>query len=505
METLQKNKLLVFSSILVPFWVYLMWDKTSALSHNALYHLQIASLYTKGQFDLSVLGVLENSFFSSYFVNQHALYHFFLIPFVTVIEGVRAVSVANGVLMAGMILILAKFLKILGVKNPIFWSMVLPFLQNHGFARLLWGRPGALIIASILCCFLLLWRNPRPFWYFLLALFFVSFSYFALLLIPLILMYGVINFVRDRQNVCWQPLLLYCLGIGFGLFVSLSPLQTFEYFATLISNVVSNDSKIHEWRVPENLLGNHWMYLALMLAGFIQLLRNRSKATLAQTYFGLLSLAFLILLIKSHRFESLFCIFTGIFFLVSFPGLNWKQFQVLWPQKKINLPSLYKSIPPSLILCIVTALAVQNYSFIKFRHNGSPREFANLRQFYDWYQLSLYRDEKFLTFQWIHWSELFHLDPKVRAEPGYSMHIYDLQNKNIIRAYRDMRKLTKEKSVVAIRELRKFLGTDYVLVDKCVVIRHISFFQVILSCLQSCTKINTWHFFNSILRFSRRE
>ncbi|MCM2277200.1 MAG: AMMECR1 family protein [Oligoflexia bacterium] len=404
--------------------------KPFPLSQNSYTHLRIARLYLQGVFDLSSLGVLPHSGFGEAFINQHALYHLLLLPFVALFDDPIAAKLANATLVASFLAGLAFLLRELRVKNPFLWATIVPFLGESFYPRLFWERPEPLIGAFLFFTTALLLRKRPARTYLVSGLLFGCLSYFAWLGPALAALRSGLRAVR-RQGLDPVPLLALSVGIAGSLLLSWHPLRNFSYAIALIRDTAGHSVRIAEWLPAPEPLTRGAPAALLLFAGLLGLARKKARAREPQIFIAGCATLFFLLTLRSQRFEYLTGAFSGALFVSVFlrqPAFTWFS--------RRNLAS-------GLILLLALgglARAAQGIRAIAApEFQGAQGDLYPLAPFLQWHARNGLAEQPFINFRWEYWSQEFHAAPRTRAEPGFSMSLYRTHAPDLFELFETLR------------------------------------------------------------------
>jgi hypothetical protein len=302
---------------------------TGFLDPDGYYHVELARLLARGHL-LDSFPWLSATTWAKSFADQHFLYHALLIPFIKIspIVGAQVFNVLAGVGFAASFFFLLQANKI---SYPKLWTLLALFGAPDFLMRLSLVKAIPLSLL-LLFLFLRVLLGNRPKWLAAIALVFV-WTYGGFVFLPVILCcYLAVRVVGkwQRKNIAagaltkidtayWRPILYALLGIVAGLLLFPHPANLLWQLYNQIFQA-GLGAKIpvgNEWNPtkPLGLIGGYSFVLFVWLLACAVAVKNirRLLKDWRLLFLLLLSLFFLGLSLKSHRFIEYGAPFMALF------------------------------------------------------------------------------------------------------------------------------------------------------------------------------------------------
>ena len=441
--------------------LYLLVDKNYFLSQNSFYHYKIAQLYSQADFNLNNLPSMKGSLFDTHFINQHSFYHILYAPIVALFSPFLAGKIMTG-LMIGILMTSIQYLfASLKVVMPTLFSLVALFSTYLGYKRLLWERPTALILTMVILYLAFLFKRKKPIYIGVLTFVAVQFSYVALLLLPLAIIYSLVCFSEKKMLEKRVMTLIWSTvgGMILGLLCSKAPFDNISYCFQLIFNNTMTNVSIFEWKPPFDIIKKYKISVLSLTTGVAFVTLFPTKIKLEQKVLLLVLLMFFIQFLKAVRFETYFVIFS---FILMFSFITKNNIKTFIPS---SFSKRFKSLTILFFTLFVLVFPVQSLWYSKQNFQGASRDIYSLSDFYVWYKTSKYKNEPFLNYKWEYWSELFYFDKNNKSIPGYSGFLFKKVNSDKYSVYEHFRYNTKDLTEVDILTIQREWQIDLVLAD----------------------------------------
>lgn len=303
--------LLIFLVVLA-FFTWLHSDPTLA-DPDSFYHAKMSLLMRDNGLVIKDFVWLPFTVLRTSYIDHHWLYHIFLIPFVTFFPPLIGIKIATVFLAVLMAMIFYWLLKKLAVKYPWFYVLILitssPFIFRLGLAK-----TSAFSIIFLLVGYYLLAKKRH--WLLMALSFFYVWLYGGFILLPVISFFyalGEMSVLKFKMKLkqfllTFKPLGFSLLGMALGLIINpYFPKNLYFYWVQVIEVAVVNYQKTigvgAEWYpyMPFDLLGKlPLLFILLFLAILVFVLKSRRR-TVNEWTLLFLTLAFLLLTVKSRR------------------------------------------------------------------------------------------------------------------------------------------------------------------------------------------------------------
>lgn len=350
----QAFRLEYLAVIVLAFMIFSQFQGTYTLPEpDSFYHAKIAKFLSEGKI-LHQLPWLQETYLAQSFVDHHFLYHLLLTPFVWLEDPLVGVKMATIVFSSLTILFIYWFLKKFNVQWPFLYVVTLFFARDWLFRASLVKAPLLFIIFALLYYYFLSRRK----W---LRLFVISF--FAVWLYggwPILLAMAIFYFLAQaillganavgntRQKIKaffvlkisqlpWLGIVYTFFGLLAGLAVNpYFPANLNFYWVQIVKIALVNYHAIirvgTEWYPysPYGLFTNNTLTCALFVTGLAVLFLQFKKQSVHAITWGLITIAFCALTLKSRRNIDDFTPFALIFFALAFSSyLRIKAFSFL--------------------------------------------------------------------------------------------------------------------------------------------------------------------------------
>ncbi|MGZ3653509.1 MAG: hypothetical protein ACXWSC_20260, partial [Bdellovibrionota bacterium] len=380
------------------------------LSQNAQVHGALARLYGSGNFFLRDLGVLSHSDFAARFVDQHFLFDLALAPLAIFLP----VSTALCLLAACGLGLLAVALLHLLPRAAWPLSAALLFCGLPILDRLYWQRPAPFVLALLLLTLReALRERPRGLPLFFLGFLGFAISFESLLAFPILLaaeLWPAENHAENR----WRPLAGWSAGTLLSFAMHPYP------WARLQSLIVESrqnflHSSVSEWHASPESLREVGAIAVLVLALASAVGWRKIPVVLWVAFIITLTLA-----LRADRFGAAAFLLGGVILarLTLSTSLRF---------------SRAAQIAATVVLIVVLFMGsrrLQSQLVNSDGHTaGDPLEVV---RFLDAKGLS---KESILLANLSDWSGLFALDPHTRAEPGFSLALFESAHPGFTRDY----------------------------------------------------------------------
>lgn len=436
--------------------LYVFAKKDFAFTQNTFYHIQFARTYAKGIWNFADLGILSHSYFNKVFIDQHILYHFYLIPFLIFFSPFIATKVAMSVLIAIVLLLMHRVLrKYVTDGMALALTMSFVFLGGNAISRIFWERPAPFNFVVILLVLLMSQRQASAWLWLIVGYVFSMVSFETAFLTAA---FGT-WFLFDFKKTSWKTVAALLCGVALSFVLAPFPIEKAKYFANLLYYNLFIEKNVREWqaaREPADVLG---LFLILFLAAaclrWFQKGQEKLALHLSVAQKLILSSATLLLVsLEVTRFSYLFCLLGFLFFVIALAEFQsgdnhgWKA----WLTK--GLATLFIFV------------AIFNINGLKKNFRGDSGTARDLQKFAIWYNGNEYRTKPFLLMSWEYWSPLFFFDRTTKAEPGFSIFIYDFKDSQRLRDWARFTDKPDNFTWEQTRDLFAAWNTDLLLIEK---------------------------------------
>ncbi|QDK36501.1 hypothetical protein [Bdellovibrio sp. NC01] len=397
--------------------LYVFAKKDFAFTQNTFYHIQFARTYAKGIWNFADLGILSHSYFDKVFIDQHILYHLYLIPFLIFFSPFVATKVAMSVLIGIVLFLMHRILrKYMSDVMALALTVSFVFLGGNAITRVFWERPAPINFIAILFL-LLLSQKQIGAWLWLIVGY--AFSMVSFETAFLTAAFGCF-FLFDFKNTSWKKVAALVSGVALSFVLAPFPVEKIKYFANLLYYNLFIEKKIREWQAakePADVLG---LFLIIFLSAVCLRWFQKAKEEFSNRFtlthkLLLASSGLLIVSLEVTRFSYLFCLLAFLIFAIALS--EFRDNQKKWTEYTAKLVAVV------FLIC-----AVMNITALKKNFRGDSGTARDLEKFAIWYNGSEYRGKPFLVMSWEYWSPLFYNDRYTKAEPGFSVFIYDFKD-----------------------------------------------------------------------------
>lgn len=409
-----RSSLYIFASFILGGGIslYIFWGKDYPFTQNSLYHIQIAKSYIDQIWNLADLGILSHSYFKDSFIDQHFLFHLYLAPFLFLASPFLASKIA----MSGLVAITTVFMQrvlrpSLGEFKALVISLFFLFFDSAPLKRIFWERPAIINFIAILVL-ILLYRRKAPYWVWLVMGYLFSMMSFGTAC--LLAIFGCLLLLEKNKK---SLLTLFSLGVGvLGSFlITPFPDKKFLYFVELLFYNLFKEHSVGEWQeAPTSFgfIGPFVVLFGLSCAWLLyrQVARNSQKDLMLR-----IALGAAILLPASWYISRLAYLFVFASFIL---------FAMVLGDFAVRFPRFGRAIVAGLLIALLPFSLLQMQE-MKTSFRGDGRTARDVGDFPAWFRQSEFKNEPVLLMSWIYWSPLFFHDSRTRAEPGFSMFLYD--------------------------------------------------------------------------------
>lgn len=297
------------------FFAYLVFSHDNITSVDGLYHIKLSEIMGRQGPFLGEFPWMSHAIFKEYWVDQQFLWHVMLIPF-TAFDLITGTKLAAATLAAAACLAFYLFIKKQKVPFPHFWLLLLLAASPFFLYRMIMLRTQSTAILLMVIYIYFLLRN-RHIPILITSFIFIWTYHIAILLIPITLVYLVVQLIYDRK-LLFKPL-FYCLG-GIILGLTLNPFfpHTFDFlFFHVIFTAFNKFSAIagNEWNA---LSSRHMLQVGMVgfviFFGAIGLLLLKGVKIKKDTFFlFLLSLLTLAMFARTEKHVEYWAPFTMLF------------------------------------------------------------------------------------------------------------------------------------------------------------------------------------------------
>ena len=435
--------------------IYIFGKKDFAFTQNTFYHIQMARSYAHGITNFATTGILKHSIFEQVFIDQHIFYNLFLIPFLIFFPGFIATKIAMAFLLAIVTFLLQRVLrKVLPDFEAMVWSVVFLFVNGNAMLRIFWERPAPINFIALLVIILLSQKNIRSWWWLLIGYAFSMVSFETAFIVASFGCFFLFDFKKTR----WDSIAFLIGGVALSFVLAPFPLQKIRYFAELLHYNLFVERNVREWQSMKEPTGTMGLSLAFLMAASLWtwFKGKSSDAVLSfRNRLVLISFGLLIISVEVTRFAYLFCLFA--FILV---------FWVLSEALNSVSRERHRSWLRKGFLIVFVVFAGATAVNMKRNFKGDSGTARNLTKFAAWYNASDLRGQPILLMSWEYWSPLFYYDRTTKAEPGFSMFIYDEKDSNRARNLAHFWSEPENFTWPETKKLFDSFDTDYLLIEK---------------------------------------
>ncbi|MBX3080156.1 MAG: hypothetical protein KF716_00890 [Anaerolineae bacterium] len=325
----------------------LLMSVSGFAGNDDYYHVQMAlQIAQQGKLRVDFPWLPDTLLSPEQFVDHHLLYHLYLAPWVYW-GGAVGAKLAHALLIGALFACVGIFLRTIGVRHSVVWTVALLSVSTPFLYRSLMIRTQAPALLLLVITLYALYTE-RDSWLIPLAFGF-SWLYNGFILLPaIVVLYTLAVGIADRRFL-WRPVTFALLGMALGLIINpYFPNNLFFIVSHLGEKVdLANSVRVgNEWYpyTTEALMDNSLGSLLLLGAAFLAPSFRRSGRDKIETALLLVALLTLAMVLRSRRFIEYFPAFALLVGAAAWgrSTLDWRayfpeQFQTRWLPRLVPL------------------------------------------------------------------------------------------------------------------------------------------------------------------------